>query len=92
MYLDLAGKLKNTQEYIAVGETNCHWRALYNLQRISTGNGVLRNKRTNGYHPKYIIVEIGQNTKKTPGGLRRLAMTQTPVEKLSKYVKKNEFW
>ena len=28
----------------------------------------------------YNIVEIGQNTKKSPGNLRRLAITQTPVK------------
>ena len=27
-----------------------------------------------------IIVEIGQTTEKSPGDLRRLAVTQTPVE------------
>ena len=31
-------------------------------------------------HPNYCIVEISQNTKKSPGDLGRLAVTQTPVE------------
>ena len=31
-------------------------------------------------HPNYNIVELGQNTKKSPGDLRRLDVTQTPVE------------
>ena len=39
----------------------------------------LRNKRTSGNHPKYIIIKIGQNTEKSPEDLRRLAVTQTPV-------------
>ena len=30
-------------------------------------------------HLDYNIVKIGQNTKKGPGDLRRLAVTQTPV-------------
>ena len=30
-------------------------------------------------HQNYIIIEIGQNTEKSPGNLRRLAVTQTPV-------------
>ena len=34
---------------------------------------------TNGDHPNYII-EIGQNTEKSPGDLRRLAVTKTPVK------------
>ena len=32
-----------------------------------------------GDHPNYSIVKIGQNTKKSPGDLRRL-VTQTPME------------
>ena len=30
--------------------------------------------------PNYTIVQIGQNTEKSSGDLRRLAVTQTPVE------------
>ena len=37
------------------------------------------NKRMSGNHPNYSIIEISQNTKKSPGDLRRLAVTQTPV-------------
>ena len=37
------------------------------------------NKRTSGDHPNYYIIENGQNTEKSPGDLRRLAVTQTPV-------------
>ena len=33
-----------------------------------------------GEHPNYSSVEIGQNTEKSPGDLRRLAVTQAPVE------------
>ena len=33
-----------------------------------------------GDHPNDSIVEIGQNTKKSPGDLRRLAVTQTSVK------------
>ena len=31
-------------------------------------------------HLNFSIIKIGQNTKKNPGDLRRLAVTQTPVE------------
>ena len=31
-------------------------------------------------HPNYSIVEIGQNTEKSPGDMRRLAVIQTPVK------------
>ena len=33
-----------------------------------------------GDHPNYRIIENGQNTEKSPGDLRRLAVTQTPVK------------
>ena len=34
----------------------------------------------NGDYPNYSIGEFGQNTKKSPGDLKRLAVIQTPVE------------
>ena len=40
-------------------------------------------KWTSRIHPNYSIVEIGQNTRKFPGDLRRLTVTQTPVKKTS---------
>ena len=36
--------------------------------------------RTSGDHPNDSITENGQNTKKSPTDLRRLAVTQTPVK------------
>ena len=51
----------------------------YNHQRIGTGTGGLGNKRTSRDHPNYGIVEISQNTKKSPGDLRKLTVIQTPV-------------
>ena len=36
--------------------------------------------RISGDHPNYSIVEIGQNSKKSPGNLWRLDVTQTPGE------------
>ena len=32
-----------------------------------------------GNHPNYCVIEIGQNTEKSPGDLKRLVVTQTPV-------------
>ena len=37
------------------------------------------NKRMSTDNPNYGIVEIGQNTEKSPGDLRRLAVTQTLI-------------
>ena len=40
----------------------------------------LGNNGMGGDCLKYSIIEIDQNTEKCPGGLRRLAVTQTPVK------------
>ena len=48
-----------------------------NPQRIGKGFGRLGNKKTSGDHPDYSIIKIGQNTEKSPGNLKRLALTQT---------------
>ena len=49
-------------------------------QIIIEGTGGLGNKRSSGEHPNYYIIEDGQNTEKSPGDLRRFAVTQTPVK------------
>ena len=59
--------------------TNRDWGFWYSHQRNIERSGGLGNKRTNGDHPNYYIIEKGQNTEKSPGGLRRLAVTQTLV-------------
>ena len=42
--------------------------------------GEIENHWKNWDHPGYCIAEIGQNTEKSAGDLRRLAATQTPVK------------
>ncbi len=49
-------------------------------KRIGKGTCGDDNKRMNGNYPDDSIVNIGQNTEKSPGDLRRLAVTQTPVK------------
>ena len=39
--------------------------------------------RTSGDHPNKNIIENSQNTEKSPGYLRRFAVTQTPVKTIS---------
>ena len=60
------------------GDTKCNWRALYSYQRFGPGTVGLGNMRTSGDQQSYNIVEIGQNTEKSSGDLRRLAITQIP--------------
>ena len=63
-----------------VNNINRDWYFWYNHQRIIKGTRELRNNRTSGDHPNYHIIENGQNTEKSLGDLRRLAVTQTPVK------------
>ena len=49
---------------------------------IGTRTGRLGNKTTSRHHPNYSIVEINQNTEKSPGDVRRHAVTQIPIEHL----------
>ena len=76
-YLDLARKLKK------------QWNMKVTIIPIVIGapgtvtKGLIKglgNKRTSGDHLNYYIIEIGRNTQKSPGELRRLAVTQTPVK------------
>ena len=72
-------------EYEVNGDTNYNWCAWNNPQRISKRTGRLGNKRTSGDDPDYGI-KISQNTEKSPGDLRRLAVTQTPDDHQLKLV------
>ena len=67
-------------EHEGDGDTDCYWSAEYSHQIIDKGTGGVGNKRTSGDHPNYSMVKIGQNTKKSLGDLKRLAVTQTTVE------------
>ena len=75
-YLNLARNLKKKKEH----ESDCNWHARYSHLRIAKGTGGLGNKRTNGDNLDYRIIEIGQNTKKCPGNLQGLTVTQTPLK------------
>ena len=60
--------------------TNYYWCSWYSHQKVNKETGGLGNMRRNGDHPNYYIIEIGQNTEKSPGDLRRLSVTQTSVK------------
>ena len=60
-----------------VGDTNCNCCTRNNPQRIS--KGIRRNQKTSRVDPDYNIINIDQNTEKSPGYLKRLAIVQTPV-------------
>ena len=70
-YLDLARELKKSNI------EDCNWYTWNNPHRIDQGARRLRNQSRD--HLDYNIINIGQNTEKSPGDLRRLAVTQTLV-------------
>ena len=75
----LLGMEKKSMEHESDVDTNCNWCSWYSHQRIGTKTGGLENKMTRGDHPNDGIIDISQNTEKSPEDLRRLAVTQTPV-------------
>ena len=46
------------------------------LGTVTKESGGIGNKKTSGDYPNYSTIEIGQNTEKSSGDLRRLAVTQ----------------
>ena len=65
--------MKVTIVPIVIGALNSNWR-------IIKGPGGLGNSWMGGDNPNDNIAEDGQNTEMSPGDLRRLAITQTPVK------------
>ena len=62
-------ELKKTEEHESDDYTNCNWFSWYSHQRIGTMTRGHGNNGTVRDCPKYSIVEIGQNTEKSPGDL-----------------------
>ena len=81
-YLELVKELKDL-EHEGDGNANCNWCARNNLQMTGKGIRILGNKRKSEDHPNRSIIKINQNTKKSPGNLKRLAVTQTPMGTIS---------
>ena len=81
MYLHLAGEpKKNNLWNMKVSVILIVIAALgKNPKRTGKRIGRLGNKMTSRDYPDYNIIKIGQNTEKSPGDLKRLTLTQTPV-------------
>ena len=78
--MELARELKKTVEHESDDYTNCgSW---YSHQRIRTRTGGHGNNGTGGDCPNYSIVEIGQNTEKSPVDLRRLPVPNSSEKPL----------
>ena len=74
-YLDLARELKKTLVHEGDNYTNYDWCFWYSNKRFIKGTGRLGSWRTSGDHPNYSVIGKDQNTEKSPGDLRRLAVT-----------------
>ena len=80
-YCNLVRELKKKPvEYESDNYTIYNWCSGYSHQMIGTRTGALSNNGMGGDCRNYSIVEIGQNTEKSPGDLRRLTVSQTPVK------------
>ena len=77
MYLDLARELKKLWN-MKVAVIPIVIGAFRTVTKVVVQ--VLKNNRTRKDHPNYCVIEISQNTEKSPGDLRRLVFTQTPVK------------
>ena len=66
-------------EHEGDGNTYSNWCTWNNPQKIVKGTTRFWNKRISGDHPDYNIINIDQNTEKSPEDLRKYLVTQIPV-------------
>ena len=71
---------EKTVEHESDYNTNCNWCSWNSHQRIDIRTGGPGKNGIGKDCPNCSIIEMGQNTEKSPGDLRWLAVTQTQVE------------
>ena len=64
-------------EHEGDSDTNHNWCTRCGDQRIAKETRRYGNKRTSRENPNYSIIKINQNSEKSLGDLRKLAVTQT---------------
>ena len=64
-------------EHESDSDTNSNLSTWIGLQKLVKGSERVGHQRMNQDHPDNSIVEISQNTEKSPRELKRLAVTQT---------------
>ena len=62
------------------GGISCNRFTWNDFKMIGKGTGKIGNQKTSRNHPSYSFVKISQNIEKSPGDLRRIAVSQTPVK------------
>ena len=68
------------EEHVGDNNTNSSWCTWNSLQRMGKQIGTVGKQMKNKDYTDYSIDEINKNTEKSPGGLKRLAVTQTRVK------------
>ena len=79
-YLDHARELKKRMEHEGDNYINSDWCFWYSHQRIIKGTGGLCGRKTSEDRQNYYIIGNNQDTGKSAGDLKRLAVKQTPVK------------
>ena len=72
--------MKKTMEHEGNNYANCNWCFGTVTKGLLKSLDDLEVRGPSGYHPNDSIIENGQHTEKSPGDLRRLAVTQSPVK------------
>ena len=71
---------KTTMEHEGDYDNSCNWCTWNNSQRIGKKARRLGNKSSSGDYQDYNTIKIDSNSEKSPWDLKRLAVTQTPME------------
>ena len=80
MILGICLRTKNAVEYESETDTISKLNIWNSLQKFWKGKERVENRSTNRDNLHHRIVEIDQNTEKSPGDLKRLGITQTVVK------------
>ena len=72
-------RTKKAIDHEGGSDINCNWCTQNTSQRLDKRPARVRNWRTSQDHSNYRI-KINQNTVKSPGDLKRLAVTPTPAK------------
>ena len=76
----LCQRAKKAVKHEGDGDNSCNRHTWNGPQRLEKEVGSDENWRTHWDHSNYCIVVISQNTEKSPGDLKKFAVTWTPVK------------
>ena len=78
--IELSQRTQKAVEYESDGDTYTNQHAWNSSQWVGKRKRIVVKRRANRNHPNHSIIKIGQNTEKSPGDLRGLAVSQNPVK------------